>query len=145
MTDLTKRPKHISDILIYRLANLSTSKRSQRLANLSTSKRSLPSAEVAAVISFCSNWLLTCQVCLLFQVISWFYLKDLSRIFFSNFWLWSGSENLSTLLERTPKKLVKMINGQVWEKVYRRVTCVCWGAQTSPLPPRKTISDFTKL
>ena len=38
MTDLTKRPKHISDILIY------------RLANLSASKRSLPSAEVAAVI-----------------------------------------------------------------------------------------------
>ena len=44
MTDLTKRPKHISDILIY------------RLANLSTSKRSLPSAEVAAVIPFCSKW-----------------------------------------------------------------------------------------
>ena len=42
MTDLTKRPRHISDILIY------------RLANLSTSKRSLPSAEVAAVIS-CSK------------------------------------------------------------------------------------------
>ena len=59
MTDLTKRLSHISDILIY------------QLANLSTSKRSLPSAEVAAVISFCSKWLLTCQVsCLLFRVIS---------------------------------------------------------------------------
>ena len=59
MTDLTKRLSHISDILIY------------QLANLSTSKRSLPSAEVAAVISFCSKWLFTCQVsCLLFRVIS---------------------------------------------------------------------------
>ena len=41
MTDLTKRPRHISDILFY------------RLANLSTSKRSLTFAEVVAVMSFC--------------------------------------------------------------------------------------------
>ena len=57
MTDLNKRPRHISDILIY------------RLANLSTSKRSLPSAEVAAVISFCSKWLLTLAVSTNFKVL----------------------------------------------------------------------------
>ena len=57
MMVLTERPRHISDILIY------------RLANLSTSKRSLPSAEVAAVISFCSKWLLTLAVSTNFKVL----------------------------------------------------------------------------
>ena len=58
MMDLTKHPRHISDILIY------------QLVNLKTSKQSLPSAEVATVISFCSKWLLIYQVSLLFRVIS---------------------------------------------------------------------------
>ena len=43
MMDLTKHPRHISDILIY------------QLVNLNTSKQSLPSAEVATVISLCSK------------------------------------------------------------------------------------------